>query len=181
MTKLLLAVEADKSKDYHYALDGDGGLPLYVQEDVVLPAWERVYISHGQAYQFEAGVHALVIPRSSSFRNRQLTVDVGFIDHNYRGFIGTVVTFAPSPWEVLQQAYEVFAQAYSEGHGVVLSFRKTLQALKKPSLTLKRGDRISQLVMFPVVTPSKSEFVVQESGELQASARGTNGFGHTGQ
>jgi dUTP pyrophosphatase len=38
-----------------------------------------------------------------------------------------------------------------------------------------RGDRIAQLVVYPVATVR-----LVESGELAASARGGGGFGHTG-
>jgi dUTP pyrophosphatase len=47
--------------------------------------------------------------------------------------------------------------------------------LGRETITLKRGDRIAQLVIMPV-----PRVVLEETGELDSTARGDGGFGHTG-
>ena len=47
--------------------------------------------------------------------------------------------------------------------------------LGRETITLKRGDRIAQLVIMPVPC-----VVLEETGELDPTARGDGGFGHTG-
>lgn len=53
--------------------------------------------------------------------------------------------------------------------------RVALINLAKASFTVKRGDRIAQLVLAPVV---KAQFQLLE--ELDKTVRGAGGFGHTG-
>jgi dUTP pyrophosphatase len=50
-----------------------------------------------------------------------------------------------------------------------------LTCLKSEPCTVRRGDRIAQIVFAPVV---RARF--EETTSLEASARGTGGFGHTG-
>jgi dUTP pyrophosphatase len=47
--------------------------------------------------------------------------------------------------------------------------------LGRETITLKRGDRIAQLVIAPV-----PRVVFEEIGELDSTARSDGGFGHTG-
>lgn len=47
--------------------------------------------------------------------------------------------------------------------------------LSNEEFTIKRGDRIAQMLIAPVVHAE-----IQVSGELSATARGTGGFGSTG-
>ncbi len=47
--------------------------------------------------------------------------------------------------------------------------------LGRETITLKRGDRIAQLVIMPV-----PRVVLEETGELDSTTRGDGGFGHTG-
>jgi len=47
--------------------------------------------------------------------------------------------------------------------------------LSNLEFTIKRGDRIAQMLIAPVVRAE-----IQVSGELSATARGTGGFGSTG-
>jgi dUTP pyrophosphatase len=43
------------------------------------------------------------------------------------------------------------------------------------SFTIRRGDRIAQLVLAPVLTP-----IWDEQASLDETSRGAGGFGHTG-
>jgi dUTP pyrophosphatase len=47
--------------------------------------------------------------------------------------------------------------------------------LGREQVTLRRGDRIAQLIIAPV-----SQVTLQESDDLDSTTRGTGGFGHTG-
>ncbi len=47
--------------------------------------------------------------------------------------------------------------------------------LSKEEIRLSRGERIAQLLIFPIATPA-----VQEVQELDSTVRGTGGFGSTG-
>lgn len=50
--------------------------------------------------------------------------------------------------------------------------------LSREPFALRRGERIAQLVIAPVVRPSLKE--VGDAAELGSTGRGEGGFGHTG-
>jgi len=53
--------------------------------------------------------------------------------------------------------------------------RVILQNTGDAPFTIRRGDRIAQLVLAPVVAP-----VWEEVATLESTSRGSGGFGHTG-
>ena len=54
-----------------------------------------------------------------------------------------------------------------------------LCALKEDVL-IKKGERIAQIVLTPVLNSVSAPIVLQESDDLNETARGTGGFGSTG-
>jgi dUTP pyrophosphatase len=83
---------------------------------------------------------ALVLPRSSSNLNQQISIPAAVIDSGYRGKIGAVV-----------------------------------QNLSDSFFIVEKGQRLAQLVFFPVVTPELASV-----SELAPSERGASGFGSSG-
>lgn len=70
-----------------YAYEGDAGLDLRANEDVVLPPYERRLISTGLAIAIPEGYAGFVQPRSGLALKEGLTIvnTPGLIDAHYRG------------------------------------------------------------------------------------------------
>ena len=125
----------------------DSGLDLYALEDVKIPDGETVLVKTGIAVDIPAGYEGQVRPRSGLTLAGDIKVNLGTIDSSYRGDVGVITTCT----------YPV---------GSVFS---------GTSYTVLKGDKIAQLVISPIVTPSV-EIVEEFESE---SARGSNGFGST--
>lgn len=102
-------------------------------------------ISTGIAIDIPAGYEGTIRPRSGLTSKTRLRVQLGTVDAGYNGEIKVIADSYPA------------AALQAIGHRV------------------KKGDKIAQLVISPIVTPSV-EIVEDFDSE---SARGTNGFGST--
>lgn len=125
----------------------DAGLDLYALEDVEIPDGETVLVKTGIAVDIPPGYEAQVRPRSGLTLEGDIKVNLGTVDSGYEGDIGVITTCT----------FPV---------GSIFSGR---------SYTVRKGNKIAQLVISPIVTPSV-EIVEEFESE---SARGTNGFGST--
>lgn len=179
-----------------YAGPGESGLELYVLNTIKVKPYQQVLIPHGVAIQLPEGYEAQIRPRSSSYGKKKVEVILGTIDASYRGEIMTSIIYRP-PVEGLasefiekfilseeQQAKEAEKNGLPTGAIMTHIFRslamtvcKTLGLAKITSeeLVLNPGDRISQLVVAPVVQAK-----VHVVEELSETFRGDGGFGSTG-
>ncbi len=133
------------------AHEDDAGLDLYAMEDAVVPA-------RGSAI-FDTGVH-VELPK--------VTVYTGFFAKTWRtaGFIKS------------KSGLNIKHDLISDGVvdvGYTGSIRVKLYNLGDMAYEVKRGDKISQLCIVPVLTP-KPKIVKM----LTETERGTGGFGSTG-
>lgn len=125
----------------------DAGLDLYALDDMDIPDGETVLVKTGIAVDIPPGYEAQVRPRSGLTLEGNIKVNLGTVDSGYEGDIGVITTCT----------FPV---------GSIFSGR---------SYTVRKGNKIAQLVISPIVTPSV-EIVEEFESE---SARGTNGFGST--
>ena len=125
-----------------YAHEGDAGMDLCADMDVVLYSGKSALVKTGIAIAVPVGHEAQVRPRSGLALKRQITVlnTPGTIDSGFRGEVGVILI----------------------NHG-------------KEVVSIKKGDRIAQLVITPVIRAE-----IEEVQELAASVRGEGGFGSTG-
>lgn len=133
------------------AHDDDAGLDLYAREDAVVPA-------RGSAI-FDTGVH-VELPRVEVYN--------GIFAERWRtaGFIKS------------KSGLNIKHDIISDGTvdvGYTGSITVKLYNLGDKDYEVKRGDKISQLCIVPVLTP-KPKIV----DKLQDTERGTGGFGSTG-
>ena len=146
------------------AHDTDAGLDLYAREDKVVPA--------GGSCTFDTGVH-LELPFFETARFYDVLVDEGITqykplpEHYYTaGFIksksGLMVHHGITSDGTLDYGYT--------GSIVVKLFNHGTE-----DYHVRRGDKISQLVIVPVLTPA-----LEVVTELDETERGENGFGSTG-
>lgn len=128
-----------------YAREGDSGMDLAACDDHELRDGEPRLIDIGIAIELPLGLEATVRARSSLTRSG-VVCGFGTIDSGYRGNICAVLTYIAGPQE---NAYRTWS--------------------------VKRGDRIAQLVIAPVV---RVELI--EAEELSDTVRGAGGFGSSG-
>ena len=125
------------------ARDGDAGLDLAANADLVVAPGERALVPTGLAVAIPEGHAGLVLPRSGLASRHGLTManSPGLIDAGYRGELTCAV----------------------------------VNLDRDTPVSIRRGDRIAQLVVVPIaiVEPAFVE-------ELPSSERGEAGFGSTG-
>lgn len=125
----------------------DAGLDLYALENTIIPDGETVLVKTGIAVDIPAGYEGQVRPRSGLTLKGDIKVNLGTVDSGYNGDVGVITTCTFPVGSVFSGT----------------------------SYTVLKGDKIAQLVISPIVTPS-----VEIVEELESeSARGTNGFGST--
>lgn len=141
----------------HY---GDLGYDLYSLEDIELKPGQTTLVRTGIACNFPPGYGALIRDRSSVATKRQLYVVAGVIDQGYTGEIR--IAFY-NPGTVSTAVIENLATGE----------QKTV--VRDPERSFTKGEKIAQMILFPVVT-----IPVEEVTELQDSSRGAGGFGSSG-
>lgn len=179
-----------------YAGPGESGLELYVLNTIKVKPYQQTLIPHGVAIELPEGFEAQIRPRSSSYGKKKVEVIFGTIDASYRGELMTSIIYRP-PVEGLAsdfiekmimaeetQAKEAEKNGLPTGAIMTHIFRSLAIAVCKmlglakitaEELTLSPGDRMSQLVVAPVV---RANVHVVET--LNDTFRGDGGFGSTG-
>lgn len=145
------------------AYDDDGGLDLYAREDKVVPA--------GGAAVFDTGVH-IQLPTASLVHSVEYAEQPGLalkvINYEFStaGFLksksGLMVNNDITSDGVIDRGYTGSIRVKLFNHGT-------------EDYRVRRGNKISQLVIVPVLTPTLE--VVQE---LEETERGDNGLGSSG-
>ena len=142
-----------------YAHDGDAGMDVYAVEDVELKPGKATLVSTGLIADIPTGYEIQVRPRSGLALKSNITVwnSPGTCDSNYRGIIGIIMLYMPPIGDMrIKSGNYVFP-------------------LTAESKTIRKGDRIAQLVVAPV-----TKCVPVEVTEVSETDRGTGGFGSTG-
>jgi dUTP pyrophosphatase len=152
-----------------YAKSGDSGFDLVATEDVIVRPGETVRVPTGLAFEIPAGYEMQVRQRSGVTSKTKLRVQLGTVDAGYRGEVAVMVdNIAPlagswltSVWVTVEgQQYIIPADERSSPSGTYI---------------IRRGDRIAQGVIAPVIRAT-----IEEADELGDTERGTSGFGDSG-
>ena len=136
--------------------------------DIPLPA-------RATSHSAGADLHAAIEGEHVLRPGERLLVPTGFAMEIQPGFEGQI-----RPRSGLARDYGV---SLANGVGTIdADFRGEVQVILQNSgaraFTLRRGDRVAQLVIAPVVQPDWEE--VEDVRELSGSGRGAGGFGHSG-
>jgi len=136
-----------------YATPGSSGLDLVALESVVIEAGKTVLVKTGLAIAVPNGFELQVRPRSGLSLKTFLRVanSPGTVDSDYRGEVCVIMTNTAVPCYGSSGAND-----YTDEH-------------------IKKGDRIAQGVVCPVVQAE-----IEEVEELDSTDRGAGGFGSTG-
>jgi len=144
-----------------HAKPGDAGLDLTTRETVELAPGETKMVGTGVSVEIPEGYFGMVVPRSGlGSRGVTLSNAVGIIDSGYRGEIKAPL-HNNKPVVNWERPYDA-------------SYNAVLAGLTN-SMTVKRGERVCQLI----VVPYQSVECV-EVDALEESARGASGFGSSG-
>lgn len=143
------------------------GFDLAAAEDVIIKPGETVLVPTGIAVEIPAGYELQIRPRSGISKRTRLRLPntPGTVDADYRGEVGVLVENTVPPTKA--------------SGSVVISVDgqliETNDLYPVGTYIIRKGDRIAQAVIAPVV---RAEFV--EVDELSETERGAGGFGSTG-
>lgn len=124
----------------------DAGLDLYAVEDMYIGVGETAKIRTGVAIEIPEGYVGRISDRSG-MASKGLAVGAGVIDTGYTGDHTVVLHNVTNK------------SSWKNGYGY----------------EVKKGDKIAQLVVYPIVTPE-----VELVEELWVSERGNTGWGSSG-
>jgi dUTP pyrophosphatase len=157
------------------AKPGDAGVDLYAVEDVVLPPSTRRAVGTGICLAVPPGYEAQIRSRSGNAANFGLMVlnSPGTIDAGYRGEI-KVLLFNSNPAITQASLSALCAVQNDEGSAADLAEALDLD-YHKGTITIKRGERIAQMVLAGFERPT-----IEVVTELPESERGAAGIGSTG-
>ncbi len=148
-----------------YAKHGDSGFDLVATEDVIIKPGETKKIPVGLAFEIPEGHELQIRPRSGITSNTKVRVQFGTVDSGYRGEVNvTVDNFGRKDIKPVYYTLGVNGERY-----------ETFEAVHLYTYIIKKGDRIAQGVIAPVI---QATFL--ETDELSNSERGISGFGSTG-
>lgn len=156
-----LRVKIKRVKDVElpkYAKSGDAGFDLVAAEDTVIYPGGTKVIPTGLAFEIPPGYELQVRPRSGISRKTFLRVVLGTVDSGFRGEVGVIVSNTSYP-----------------GNEIALGINDDNEIYMNVKYEIKKGDRIAQGVIAPVVTAH-----FEEVDELSDSERGNRGFGSSG-
>ncbi|KXY27310.1 dUTP diphosphatase [Bacillus sp. FSL K6-0067] len=159
-----------------YAKPGDSGFDLVAAENVVIEPGETKVIPAGLGFEIPPGYEMTVRPRSGISRKTMLHVALGTIDSGFRGEVGVIMKNLKAPILYIpkgeDELYQLNCNLLHDINGEEVRF---YEQWPKGSYYIRKGERIAQGVIAPVVT---AHFV--EVDELSDSERGVGGFGSTG-
>ena len=132
------------------AHEHDAGLDLYASESIDIREGSTVKIKTDIAIEIPQGYEAQIRPRSGMTLKTPIKVQLGTIDCGYTGELGVIAQYTMT--------------------------RKSEESQFVGYYEIKKGDKIAQLVISPIVTPAVN---IVEEFESE-TARGDRGFGSTG-
>lgn len=153
-----------------YAKVGDSGFDLVAVEDVIIEPGETAKVPVGLAFELPTGYELQIRPRSGITSKTKLRVQFGTVDSGYRGEVAVTVD------NIAQKVED-----YHPSSGFPKMY--TIDNIELPSMSpsdwnkyvIRKGDRIAQGIIAPVVTATFTEVDM-----LSETERGEGGFGSTG-
>lgn len=153
---------------------GDAGFDFYTIEDVIVLPGETVVIQTGLSMELPPNTEMQVRPRSGMALETPYIIknSPGTVDEGYRGPLNIIVHC------LMNAQYEGKDTIEVDIDGHVTNMADLGIVTMNMPLIIKKGDRIAQGVIKPVINRNL-KFVV--ANELADSERGEGGFGHSGQ
>ncbi|OHR73988.1 deoxyuridine 5'-triphosphate nucleotidohydrolase [Bacillus sp. HMSC76G11] len=149
-----------------YAKAGDSGFDLVATENVFIEPGQSKKVPVGLAFEIEQGYELQIRPRSGITSKTKLRVQLGTVDSGYRGEVSVSVDNI-SHLNTGDLTKNIKGKLVDE-YGLIDSDYGGCYIIKK-------GDRIAQGVIAPVI-----QATFEEAEELSESERGAGGFGSTG-
>lgn len=150
-----------------YATEMAAGFDLVAVEDIIIAPGETAKVPLGFAVQIPPGYEIQIRPRSGVTFKTKLRVanSPGTVDADFRGEVAVLIdNIAPIIDEVYPCA-ETLDGFEFDPHGIY----------PYKTYLIRKGDRIAQGVLAPVLRAS-----FEEVTELDDTERGDGGFGHSG-
>lgn len=142
----------------------DSGFDLVASTDVLVEPGETAVVPTGIAVQLPPGYEAQVRPRSGVTAKTKLRVQLGTIDNGYAGEIGVIVDNV----HPLKQAIKHIQTLDGD--------IATTDVLNGGiSVSIRKGDRLAQLVIQPIPAVEAIEVF-----DVEETDRGDRGYGSTG-
>ncbi|PTH70897.1 dUTP pyrophosphatase [Staphylococcus agnetis] len=146
----------------------DAGFDIYAAETVILEPQEKALIATDIAVNIPKGYVGLLTSRSGVSSKTHLVVETGKID---AGFQGNMKINIKNDHED-NKGETIFKRDLKDK--IIIEDERHLY--KQGTYVINKGDKLSQLVVVPIVTPELQE--VKKFDDV--SARGEKGFGSSG-
>ncbi|WP_246064987.1 dUTP diphosphatase [Melghirimyces algeriensis] len=164
-----------------YATNGAAGFDLVAVEDVIIEPGQAKLIPTGLAFEIPEGFEMQIRMRSGIAKRTPLRLpnSIGTIDADYRGEVFMMFGNTASPSE--QHGDTLFAHMIegTHGNGITAGGFVVIDGYSDnahdPSYIIRKGDRVAQAVIAPVMHAN-----FEEVNELSDTERGGGGFGSTG-
>lgn len=158
MLKVKVKKLHDNARVPKYQSELASGFDFYAIEDSTIEPGETKLVRTGLAFEIPEGFELQVRPRSGMSLKTKLRVanSPGTVDADYRGEVSIIA-------ENIDSAHEHSFMRYSLEHH------------SSQVIEIKKGDRIAQGVICPII---QAKFEVVE--DLSSTDRGEGGFGSTG-
>ncbi|MDW3928280.1 dUTP pyrophosphatase [Staphylococcus saprophyticus] len=148
--------------------DLSAGYDIYAAETVILEPQEKALIATDLAVNIPKGYVGLLTSRSGVSSKTHLVVETGKIDAGFQGHMKINVKN-----DSQRDSLKAIVVRDIKGECV---FDEDKNLYEVNTYVIKKGDRLAQLVIVPILTP-ELETVKEFSNE---TARGEKGFGSTG-
>ncbi|QDW82886.1 dUTP pyrophosphatase [Staphylococcus chromogenes] len=146
----------------------DAGFDIYAAETVILEPQEKALIATDVAVNIPKGYVGLLTSRSGVSSKTHLVIETGKID---AGFTGNMKINIKNDYEN-NKGETIFKRDLKDK--IIIEDERHLY--KQGTYVIKKGDKLAQLVIVPIVTPQLQE--VDEFSEV--TERGEKGFGSSG-
>ena len=162
------------------AHEHDAGLDIYAAESIVLRPQGQHILKTGIAVNIPNGYVGLLTSRSGVSSRTKLVIETGKIDAGYNGELGINIKNDDAFLDKESQLNNMrvskgFAPLMYDIKGEKVKNGNPFEHDIGKVYMINKGDKIAQLVIVPIVTPTL-EIVDQFNTQ---SARGSNGFGST--
>lgn len=137
---------------------GDAGFDLYATERVVLRPFERRIVPTGISMAIPMGYYGKIASKSGIAIKKGVTVITETIDSTYRGEIGVVLINLAILGSELNPGLE------------------SCMLGGKNDFIINPGDKIGQIIFVKIA----DEILFEETTSLDATTRGSGGYGSTG-
>ena len=176
MKNLNIKLLSDNATTPTRAYGVSAGLDIYAAETVVIEPQEKILLATDIAVDIPEGYVGLLTSRSGVSSKTHLVVETGKIDAGYNGHVKVNIKNDEETLATDEYIYKDIKGESNDNKNTTNILEVLKESNKNTSYVIKKGDKIAQLVIVPIVTP---EVNVVEEFESE-SERGFQGFGSSG-